>query len=445
LANLKGFSEMKRVFATLAVLLFAAGALAQAPGERIRVDPAALPPPGATPSASNPPDHAPAPEGVPVEVPKGFAVHRFAEGLDHARWLAVAPNGDVFLAQSRAGTITVLRDADGDGAAEIRSTFASGLAEPHGMAFHGRHLYVADTEAVWRFAWTPGQLAAAGPKERVTPEGALDTERGHSSRTLAIHPDGSRFYVGIGSSGNLLEDAEPRATVREFRIDGSGGRSFATGLRNPVGLAFRPGTEELWTVVNERDGMGEELVPDYLVRLQEGGFYGWPYAYLGPHPQPGFAERRPDLVAGSLPPDLLFRAHSAPLGLVFYDGAAFPAEHRGDAFVALHGSWNAAEPRGYVVARVPFEQGRPVGHYEVFVSGFLVEIAERSVAAQAWQVLATGFSERALKNLKRGLTLGARSPALVWGRPAGLAVATDGSLLIADDVAQIVWRISYRR
>jgi glucose/arabinose dehydrogenase len=313
------------------------------------------------------------------------------------------------------------------------------------MVFGEGALYVADTEAVWRFAWRPGQLEAAGPKERVTPEGALDTARGHSSRTLALHPDGSRLYVGIGSSGNLLEDGEPRATVREFRIDGSGGRSFATGLRNPVGLAFRPGTEELWTVVNERDGMGEELVPDFLVRLREGGFYGWPYAYLGPNPQPGFAERRPDLVARTLPPDLLFRAHSAPLGLVFHEGEAFPPEWRSGAFVALHGSWNAAAPRGYFVAHVPFAEGRPVGHYVVFASGFLVEIADQSLLADAWDVLASGFSRRALRNLKRGLTMGDRTPALVLGRPAGLAVGADGSLLVADDLAQVVWRISYPR
>ena len=442
---LLGSNGLRATLFAFAALALAGAAAAQEPGERFRIDPTSLPAPGSTPSASNPPDYAPVPEGAPLRLPPGFSANRFAHGLDHPRWLAVAPNGDVFLAESGAGKVTVLRDADGDGAAEARATFASGLAEPHGMAFQGGFLYVADTEAVWRFAWRPGQLEAAAAKERVTPEGALGDARGHSSRTLALHPDGARLYVGIGSSGNLLEDPEPRATVREIGIDGSGGRSFATGLRNPVGLAFRPGTEELWTVVNERDGMGEELVPDYLARLQEGGFYGWPYAYLGPNPQPGFAERRPDLVGKTLPPDLLFRSHSAPLGLAFYDGAAFPAEYRGNAFVALHGSWNAAEPRGYFVARVPFEGGRPVGHYEVFASGFVVGTAETSLLHAGWDVLATGFSERALKNLKRSLALGARNPALVWGRPAGLAVAKYGSLLIADDVARVVWRVSYRR
>jgi glucose/arabinose dehydrogenase len=442
---LSGSDLLRGALLALAALALAGAAAAQEPGERFRIDVASLPAPGATPSASNPPDYAPVPEGAPLRLPPGFSANRFADGLDHPRWLALAPNGDVFLAESGAGKVTVLRDADGDGAAETRATFASGLAEPHGMAFQGGFLYVADTEAVWRFAWTPGQLKAASAKERVTPPGALGAARGHSSRTLALHPDGARLYVGIGSSGNLLEDAEPRATVRELRLDGSGGRSFATGLRNPVGLAFRPGTEELWTVVNERDGMGDELVPDYLVRLQEGGFYGWPYAYLGPNPQPGFAERRPQLVGTTLPPDLLFRSHSAPLGLVFYDGTSFPAEYRGDAFVALHGSWNAAEPRGYFVARVPFEGGRPLGHYEAFATGFVVGTAETSVAGSLWDVVASGFSERALRNLKRSLSLGARRPALVWGRPAGLAVAQDGSLLIADDLARVVWRISYRR
>ena len=436
-----------RALLTALSLLFLIGdvAAAQEPGARIRIDPASLPWPGATPSASNPAHQAPVPAGAPLRVLAGFFANRFADGFEHARWLAVAPNGDVFLAETDAGKITVLRDADGDGVAERREIFASGFAEPHGMAFHEGFLYVADTEAVWRLPWRAGDLKAAGPRERVTPPGALGTDKGHSSRTLALRPDGSRFYVGIGSSGNLLEDPAPRATVQEFRIDGSGGRSFATGLRNPVGLAFRPGTDELWTVVNERDGMGEELVPDYLARLQEGGFYGWPYAYLGPNPQPKFAERRPDLVSQTLSPDLLFRSHSAPLGLVFYDGEAFPPDWSGDAFVALHGSWNAAEPRGYFVARVPFEAGRPADHYEVFASGFLLGVAKHSAVGDAWDVLASGFSERALRNLKYSWSLGDRRPARVWGRPAGLAVAKDGSLLIADDLAQVVWRVSYRR
>ncbi|MGH6954896.1 MAG: PQQ-dependent sugar dehydrogenase, partial [Alphaproteobacteria bacterium] len=197
-------------------------------------------------------------------------------------------------------------------------------------------------------------------------------------------------------------------------FDGGGGgqRTFASGLRNPVGIAFHPESRDLYVVVNERDGLGDGLVPDYLTRLEDGGFYGWPYSYIGSNPQPGFADRRPDLVARAIVPDLLFRAHSAPLGLAFYDGAQFPPEYRGDAFVALHGSWNAGRPTGYAVVRVPFKSGRPLGHYETFMTGFWIKGTDTAV---------------------------------VRGRPVGLAVAADGSLLVADDYAGVVWRVSYRR
>ena len=195
-----------------------------------------------------------------------------------------------------------------------------------------------------------------------------------------------------------------------FDLDGGGQRTFASGLRNPVGIAFRPGGDALYVVVNERDGVGDEMVPDYLTRIEDGDFFGWPYAYLGPNPQPGYGDRRPDLVARTKLPDVLFRSHSAPIGLVFYDGKSFPDDYRGDAFVALRGSWNAAVPRGYMIVRVPFEDGRPAGGYQVF---------------------ATGFWERG------------ENTASVWGRPAGLAVAADGSLLIADDTGGVIWRISY--
>ena len=216
--------------------------------------------------------------------------------------------------------------------------------------------------------------------------------------------------MAVGSAGNIGEERAPRAPVQVFEADGSNGRTFASGLRNPVGIAHYPGTDHLFVVVNERDGLGDELVPDYLTRVTEGDFFGWPYAYTGRNPQPGYADKRPDLVARSKTPDLLFRSHSAPLGLVFYDDEAFPKDYHGDAFVALHGSWNAAVPRGYMVVRVPFELGRPTGGYEAFATGFRAGGAQR---------------------------------AKVWGRPAGLAVAADGSLLIADDVADVIWRVSY--
>ena len=312
---------MRSVLAVPAVflsILLGGGVLAEvsSPGEQIRIDPSALPAPGVTPSTANLPEYEPRPEGNTITVPAGFAANVFAKDFDNPRWLEVAPNGDVFVAST--GKVTVLRDTDGDGVAETRSTFVSGLDFPHGMAFRPRSFYVADTAGVWRLDYQDGQLKAADKKVEITPAGAFGTPGGHSSRTLVFHPSGDRFYVGIGSASNIAEEPAPRATVQEFRADGSGQRTFAAGLRNPVGLAFRPGTTELWTVVNERDGLGDELVPDYLTHLEDGGFYGWPYSYVGAHPQPDFAERRPDLVQRAIVPDLLFRSHSAPLGLVFY-------------------------------------------------------------------------------------------------------------------------------
>jgi glucose/arabinose dehydrogenase len=310
----------------LFILTLGGGVLAQltSPGEQIRIDPSTLPTPGATPSSANPPEYEPRPQGDTITVPPGFRANVFAKDLDNPRWLQVAPNGDVFVAG--AGKVTVLRDSDGDGIAETRASFVSELDSPHGMAFRAGSFFVADTAGVWRLDYHDGQLKAEGKKVQITPPGAFGTPGGHSSRTLVFHPNGDRFYVGIGSASNIAEEPAPRATVQEFRSDGSGQRTFAAGLRNPVGLAFRPGTTELWTVVNERDGIGDELVPDYLTHLQDGGFYGWPYSYIGAHPQPGFAERRPDLVSRAIVPDLLFRSHSAPLGLIFYDGGSIPAE-----------------------------------------------------------------------------------------------------------------------
>jgi len=383
------------------------------PGTRYEVTADSLPAPYATDSASARPDRVERPEGFLPLAPPGFEVTLFAGELVHPRWLAVAANGDVFLAEPEAGHVLLLRDADGDGSAETRAVFAAGFDRPHGLAFLPGWLLVADEEGVWRLPYRAGQLTPEGPAEPVTPPGAFGERGGHWTRNLALHPDGSRFYVAIGSMGNIAEEPVPRATVQEFRLDGSGQRTLAAGLRNPVGIAFYPGSSDLYVVVNERDGLGDGLVPDYLTRLVDGGFYGWPYAYIGSNPQPGYADRRPDLVAASLVPDLLFQSHTAPIGLVFYDGGQFPEDYRGDAFVALRGSWNAAVPRGYMVVRVPFADGRPQGHYEAFVTGFRLD-AE-----------------------------GEPGDAEVWGRPAGLAVAADGSLLIADDTSGSVWRVAY--
>lgn len=382
-------------FALLFATCVSAVAAEPAPGSRFQVDPARLPPPNATPSTANPADVVRRPAGAGLVVPRGYRAALFAEGLGHARNLMVLPNGDVLVAEQKLDKVTLLRDADGDGKAEVAATFADGFAEPFGLALHEGRVWVADTLGVWALDWRPGETRA-GRRTAMTARGEVGEASGHSTRSLIIHPDGRRFFVGIGSEGNIAVEPEPRATVRVFAMGEDRGRTFAAGLRNPVGLAFRPGTEELWAVVNERDGLGDELVPDYLVRLAEGAFYGWPYSYIGANPQPRFAQRAPDRVKSARVPELLFRSHSAPLGLAFW---------KGDAIVALHGSWNRSSPAGYFVARVPFQDGKPVGHYEVFASGFLV--SDRSV----------------------------------WGRPVGVAVGPDDALYLSDDAGQTVWRV----
>jgi glucose/arabinose dehydrogenase len=393
------------------------------PGQRFETRASDMPAPFATGSAGNRPSTITLGPFVVPDVPEGFTANRFAEGLVHARWMTVAPGGEIFLAEPRAGRVSLLIDRDRDGKAEEHHIFASGLNHPHGLALRGEYLYVADLKRVWRYRWKPGLTRAEHPPQPVTPPGALGGGGGHWTRNIAFSPDGKGLFVAIGSAGNIGEDPAPRATIvrfefDEFRGEAFDGRVYASGLRNPVGIAFHPDTGQLYTVVNERDGLGDELVPDYLTSVLDGGFYGWPYAYIGPNPQPDFAERRPDLVKKTIVPDLLFRSHSAPLGLVFAKDMDVPADWKDDAFVALHGSWNASEPRGYMVVRVPFTNNQAEGWYESFATGFHTRTKE------GWFVKQT---------------------AEVWGRPAGLAVAADGSLLIADDVANVIWRVARSR
>jgi len=399
----------------LALLLLASPAMAemndQAPGQRFQFDPSKLPAPAPDESVANGPNTVALPDPPPFKLPPGFAVNRFAGPFSYPRWLTVAPNGDVFLALPDSGEVMLLRDSNGEGRADLVTVFAHGFHRPHGLAVQDGYLYVADVERIWRLAWHAGDSRAAGRAEPVTAYGVFGSAKGHWTRNIVFAPDGKRFFVDVGSADNIGEDPSPRATVQSFAADGGDQRTFASGLRNAVGIAFYPGTDDLYVVVNERDGMGDGLVPDYFTRLQDGGFYGWPYAYIGQHVQPDMP-KRPDMVARSIVPDLLFQSHSAPLGLVFYEGAMFPAEYQGDAFVSLHGSWNAEQPTGYKIVRVPFKNGRPAGYYENFLTGF-------------WS--------------------GGESPADVWGRPVGLAVAKDGSLLMADDVSGIIWRVSYRK
>jgi glucose/arabinose dehydrogenase len=409
---------MHRSIPLLSILVVAAAACGGEPaaapnlpeqklGAHFDIQPAQLPKPYATRSAGNPPEEIRRPNGAMPQVPKGFRVNVFADGLAHARWLAVAPNGDVFLAESNSGEITLLRDANNDGVSDRSFTYADDMERPHGLAFHGGFLYVGDTRTIWRIAYKNGDTRAAA-RQPVMPPGSLGSEGGHWTRNIAIDSKG-RIFVAVGSMGNVAEEPKPHAAISMVQA----GKlvTFASGLRNPVGIAFYPGTDNLWTTVNERDGLGDGLVPDYMTRVEQGAFYGWPYAYVGKNPDPEFGKRNPAMVARTRAPDVLFQAHAAALGLVFYNGAQFPAAYRGGAFVAFHGSWNSNRPSGYKVVFVPFKGGKPAGGYDNFAVGF-------------WQ---SGTSR-----------------AQVWGRPVGLAIAKDGSLLIADDVANVIWRVSWK-
>ena len=371
-------------------------------GRRFRIDPANLPPPGRERSASNGPRTV-AYAGQDLAVPAGFTATPFATGIRNPRRLLVLASGDVLVSQQSTGEVLLLRD-DGGGRAGRRERYAGGFNGPYGLAWRGAELLVADQDGIWRVSG-PG----ARP-EPVTRQGVFGADSGHANRPIAIDPRSGALFAGVGSIGNIAVEPAPKATIQQFAADGSNQTTHAAGTRNPTTLAFHPQTGELWAGVQERDGLGDNLPSDYLIRVRQGGFYGWPYAYLGPHPQPGFAERAPDRVAATIVPDLLFQAHSSLLDLVFYEGAQFPAQYRGGAFAALKGSWNRSVPTGYKIVFVPFANGGPAGHYQNFATGFWASGERR---------------------------------ADVWGRPAALAVAKDGALLVADDTGGTIWRIAY--
>ena len=379
-------------------------------GVRFEVRAADLPKPYATDSASRSPRKIDRPDDATLQVPAGFKVNIFRANLRGPRWLKVAANGDVILAETWADQVRILRDRDGDGVAEFSTVFSDEIENPHGLALQIGWLYVSDPTTVWRYPYLPGQTIRDRRRQQVTADGALGDGSGHSTRNLAISPDGEYLYIAVGSEGNISEEELPRASVQKLHLKSGAMTTFASGLRNAVGIEFYPDNKALYVTVNERDGFGEELVPDYLTQIQEGDFFGWPYAYSGTLSAPKYGAKRPDLVGKSKRPDVLFQSHSAPLGLVFYTGLSFPEAYHGDGFVAFHGSWNAARPRGYKIVRVRFSEGVPENAYENFAVGF-------------WQ--------------------SGDGPAEVWGRPAGLAVAKDGSLLIADDTGGVIWRISY--
>ena len=406
------------------VLLTGAAAMGDyttdAPGLRRRITAADLPPPMPEESVTNQPKTVARPSGVLPLVPPGFAVNEFASGLVKPRTMIVAPGGEVFVVESGADRIQVLRDADGDGVAEGRSTFASGLNQPYGLSFFPTgtdaptHVYVANTDGVVRFPYRPGDTVASGAAETLVgnlPSGAAQVGGGgHWTRGLSFSKDNQRMFVSVGSKSNASDtpDETRRANILSYTPDGKGEAVFAAGIRNPVGLAVDPATGALWTAVNERDELGDNLVPDYVTRVQEGGFYGWPWYYIGQNQDPRHTDKHPELRARAVVPDVLVQAHSATLGLCFYTGTQFPAAYRGHLFVAAHGSWNRTKRTGYKVVHVPVSDGAAVGYYEDFLLGLVNTDGD------------------------------------VWGRPVGVAVARDGALLVSDDGSGTIWRVSYK-
>jgi glucose/arabinose dehydrogenase len=371
-----------------------------APGVWRHIMPDALPAPYATRSFGETPEVIAQPRNAALHVPAGFAVSLFASGLDEPRTLRTAPNGDVFLAESGAGRIRVFTG-------QQSRVFATGLTQPFGIAFWPpgsapKYVYFGETNRVVRFPYPNG-----GPAEVIVPS---LPDGGHWTRDIVFSPDGGRMFVSVGSATNdmqgVVADTErERADVLSFTPDGKDRAVYASGLRNCSGEAVQPRTGALWCVVNERDGLGDNLPPDYATSVREGGFYGWPWFYIGANPDP----RHPGIAARPvIVPDVLIQPHSAPLGIAFYDRTAFPAEYRGDAFVALHGSWNRSTRTGYKVIRLRFANGRPTGEYEDFLTGF------------------------------------ASSNSAVWGRPVGVTVAADGALLVSEDGNGTIWRIAWQ-
>ena len=395
------------------------------PGLVRHITPADLPKPGATAYSANVSHVVRRPPEALPQVPAGFKVEPLVEGLSGPRQMRTAPNGDIFVAETRAGRIRVLRLSD-DGSSLVKNEiYASGLTRPFGIAFfpsdHPQWVYVANTDSVVRFRYQDGELKPDGKPETVVAE--LPTG-GHSTRDIVFTRD-QRMLVSVGSGSNDAEgtrsspadgtksalgaasgDESHRADVLSFAPDGTDAKIFATGIRNCVGLAIHPGTGDPYCSTNERDGMGDNLVPDYVTRVREGAFYGWPWFYIGNHEDPNHAGERPDLKDKVTVPDVLIQAHSASLGLTFYDGNAFPVEYRGDGFAAEHGSWNRARRTGYKVIRIRMKDGAPTGEYEDFMTGFVLNDSD------------------------------------VWARPVGVTVTRDGALLVSEDGNGTIWRVT---
>ena len=383
------------------------------PGEKYFVDIDKLAEPYATKSVANTYKKLDS-ELCKLNVNDGFKVNIFAKNLQHPRNIKVSGNGDVFIVESNPGKIKILRDNDNDGISDIEQVFTDGFNYPFGIEITSDFLYVADLDFVWKIPYKEGQLKNDKDPIKLTKDNALGDINGHRTRNIVLLDN--KIYIAIGSRGNIGVEDYPRATIQEFDLKTNEQKNFATGLRNPIGLDVHPVTKKLFTVVNERDGMGDELVPDYLAQVEEGDFFGWPFFYLGHNEQPNLEknyfyfknieQKKNKLVKK---PEVLFKSHSGPIDLIFYNKKQFPKEFQSNAFVALHGSWNSSKPSGYMVVRIPFENNKPLGYYESFVTGFWVSDANR---------------------------------ANVCGRPAGLGVTKNGSLLISDDINGVIYQIN---
>ena len=388
-----------------------------APGVRRLITAADMPKPYATKSVDNEAHVVSRPNNAWPQVLAGFKVDQIATGLSEPRLIRTAPNGDLFIAESHKGQIRVVRGIAADGRAQTVEVFATGLTRPFGIAFYPpganpQFVYVANTGSVVKFPYQNGDLKARGKAQTVVasiPGGGLLHGGGHWTRDVVFSADGQKMFVSVGSHSNVDDDAaeDHRADILEFNPDGSGERIYAAGIRNPVGIAIDPSTGVLWASVNERDALGDDLVPDYITTVKEGGFYGWPWYYIGPNQDPRHEGKHPELKDKVIVPDVLLQSHSASLEITFYDGKMFPSEYSGYAFAAEHGSWNRAKRTGYKIICVPVHNGKATGEYMDFVTGFVTPNGE------------------------------------VWGRPVGVTVASDGALIFTDDGSDSVWRVTY--
>ena len=386
-----------------------------APGVRRHLTVNDLDTPYETKSVDNGPHMVPRPDGAMPKAPAGFTVTAYATGLDNPRAIVAAPNGDIFVAESGPNRIRVLHEANGK--VETNHFFAQGLRQPFGIAFYPpganpKYVYIANTDSVVRYPYKNGDPETTGMPETVVDDisgGGRLRGGGHWTRDIAFSKDGKTMWVSVGSRSNVDDNEveKRRARIFAFSPDGKNERVYASGIRNPVGLAVNPRTGDLWTSVNERDGLGDHLVPDYVTRVKEDGFYGWPWYYIGDHQDPRHQGEHPELKGKISVPDVLLQSHSASLDLSFYTGKQFPKEYQGDAFASEHGSWNRARRTGYKVIRVPQKNGVPTGEYEDFLTGFVTPDGD------------------------------------VWGRPVGNTVAKDGSLLVSDDGSSTIWKVAY--